>query len=115
MARHCFPHRRNCLRKLCYSFEFPKFLRACVIRVVDILPPSRRVFTDRLHSALGCRIDRDFSPRRWNSKIVDSIEVGFRETPTHGLVAKPSLRITKTTYADVLQALDCRHGYRNGI
>src|SRR6185369_15693924 len=114
MTRYCFPHLRNRLRKFCNPLEFSQFLCARVTRVIEILPASRRIFTNNLHSSSRCRIDRDVSPRRRNLQLLDSIEISFRETATHGFVTKPSFRTSEATYADVLQTFDICHCW-NGI
>src|SRR6185295_13103587 len=99
MTRYCFPHLRNRLGKLRDPSEFPQFLCARVTCVIEILPASRRIFTDNLHSSSCCRIDRDVSPGRRNFQFLDAIQISFRETATHGFVAKPSFRSSKATYA----------------
>src|SRR6185369_2511627 len=114
MTRYCFPHLGNRLRKLCDPLELPQLLRARVTCVIEILPASRRIFTDHLHSSSRCGIDRDVSPCRRNLQFVDSIQIGFGETTTHGFVTKPSFRTSKPTYADLLQTFDICHCW-NGI
>src|SRR6185436_6738610 len=103
MTRYGFPHLRNRLRKLRDPLEFPQFLRARVTCVIEILPASRRIFTDSLHSSGRCGIDRDVSPRRRNLQFLDSIEISFCKTATHRFIAKTAFRSSKATYADVLQ------------
>src|SRR6185295_16765836 len=109
MTRYCFPHVGDRLRKLCDSLEFPQFLRARVTCVIEILPASRRIFADSLHSPSRCGVDRDISPRRRNLQSLDSIQISFRETAAHWFVAKPSFRTSKATNADVLQTFDICH------
>src|SRR6185369_2324753 len=109
MTRYCFPQLGNGLRKLCDPLEFSQFLCARVTCVIEILPASRRIFTDNLHSSSRCRIDRDVSPRGWNLQLLDSIEISFCKTTADRLVAKPSFRIAEATYADVLQPFDICH------
>jgi hypothetical protein len=109
MTRYGFPHLRNRLRKLRDALKFPQFLCARVTGVIEILPASRRIFADNLHSSSRCRIDRDISPGRRNLQLVDPIEIGFRETATHRFVAKTSFRTSKATYANVLQTFDICH------
>src|ERR1700752_4975634 len=115
MTRYSFPHGRNSLRKLRDSLEFSQFLCARVVCVVEILPASRRILTDNLPSSLGCGIDRNLSPCRRNLKIVNPIQISFRETAAHGFIAKSSFRIAEATDADVLQTFDVCHWYRNGF
>src|ERR1044072_1334288 len=109
MTRYCFPHLRDCLRKLSDSFEFPHFLCVRVIRVIEILPTPGCIFTDSLHSSSGSRIDRDVSPRRRNLEILNAIQISFRKPAADWLIAKSSLWISKATYADVLQTFDLCH------
>src|SRR6185369_5837365 len=109
MTRHCFPHLGDRLRKLCDSFEFPQLLCARVTRVIEILPSSRSIFTDSLHSSVRRRIDRHVSPGRRNFEIVDPMKISFRETATHGLKSKSSFRSSEPAYADVLQTFNLCH------
>src|SRR5215213_821215 len=106
-------HLRNRFRELRDSSKLTKLLHACVALVIEILPASRSVFSDRLHSSIRGRIDEHVSPRRRNFQIVNPVEIGFRKTTADRLVAEAAFGSAESTYADVLKTFEFCHG--NGI
>src|SRR6185369_1530369 len=102
-------HLRNRFRKFRDSSKFTKLLRACVALVIEILPASRSVFSDRLYSSIRRRIDEHIRPRRRNFQIVNPVEIGFGQTTADRLVAKAAFGSAESTYADVLQTLEFCH------
>src|SRR5215217_671603 len=121
MARHGYAHFRNRLRKLCYSSKFAKLLRACVILVIEVLPASRGIFSDRLQPSIRSGIDERVSPGGRNFQLLNPVEVGFSQPAACRFVAKSSFRSAESTYADVLQTFEICHWsrrdflIRNGI
>src|SRR5215217_6635532 len=103
-------HLRNRVREFGDSSKLLQLLHACVALVIEILPASCRVFSDRLHSSSRCRVDEHVSPRRRNFQIVNPVEVGFCQTTALRLVTKTAFRSAESTYADVLQTFDLCHG-----
>src|SRR5215217_4713040 len=112
MTRDGNAHLRNRFRKFRDSSKFTKLLRACVTLVIEILPASRSVFSDRLHSSIRGRVDEHVSPRRRNFQIVNPVEIGFRQTTTDRRVAKAAFGSAEPTYADVLQTFEFSHWNR---
>src|SRR6185295_1817522 len=104
------PHLRNRFRELCDSLKFSQLLRARVALVIEILPANRRVFSNRLHSSIRCRVDEHLSPGRRNFQVVDPVEIGFGETAALWFIAKAAFGRAESTYADVLQTFDFCHG-----
>src|SRR6185369_175397 len=113
MTRDGGAHLRNRFRELRDSSKFTKLLRVCVALVIEILPASCSVFSDRLHSSIRGRIDEHLRPRRRNFQIVNSVEIGFRQTTVAWLVVKAAFGSAESTYADVLQTFEFCHWNRN--
>src|ERR1044072_2144765 len=109
MARDGRAHLRNRFRKLRDPSKFTKLLHSCVALVIEILPASGSVLSDRLHSSIRGRIDKHICPRRRNFQIVDSVEVGLRQTATDGLIAKAAFGSAESTYTDILQTFEFCH------
>src|SRR6185369_1667345 len=112
MARDGSAHLRNRFRKFRDSSKFTNLLRACVALVIKILPASRSVFSDRLHSSIRSRIDEHVRPRRRNFQIVNSVDVGFRQTTADRFVAKAAFGSAESAYTDVLQTFEFCHWNR---
>src|SRR6185369_8560891 len=110
MTRHGSAHRWYRFCKFCNAAKLTKLLRACVALVIEVLPATRVVFTDRLHPSIRGGIDEHLRPRGWNFQIVNSVEISFRETAVLRLVTKAAFGSAESTYADVLQTLDVCHG-----
>src|SRR6185503_4122548 len=112
MSRDGGAHLRNCFRKLRDPSKFTKLLRAGVALVIEILPASRSVFSNRLHLSIRGWIDEHIRPRRRNFQIINPVEVGLRQTTANRLVAKAAFGSAESTYADVLQTFDFCHWNR---
>src|SRR6185369_8520176 len=106
MPRDSRTHFRNRFRELCDSSKFSQLLRARVALVIEILPATSRVFSNRLHSSVRRRIDEHVSPCRRNFQVVDPVEIGFSKAAALRFVAKDSFGRAESTYADVLQTCD---------
>src|SRR6185369_15146208 len=100
---------RQRLRKLRQPFELSRFLKPRVIRVIEVLPTTRRVFPDRLQTAFCRRIYEDIGPRRRNAQRLNAIEICFRQTTTHGSIPKPTLRSTEPLNSVLLESFEVRH------
>src|ERR1043166_9855665 len=113
MTRDGRAHLRDRLGKLCESPELAQLAHSRVAFVVQVLPTSRSVFSDRLQFS-GCRrIDEDISPGRWNLQVVDPFQVFVCHASVLRFVAKAAFRSAEPAYADVLQTFEV--GHRNEI
>src|ERR1700741_632526 len=95
------------------SLKLAQLLLAPVAFVIEILPTSGSVFTDRLQSSVRRRVDEDVRPGRWNLQAVDAFQIFVCQTSAGWLVAETALRSAEPVDADVLETLEISH--RNEI
>jgi hypothetical protein len=112
MTRDGGAHLRNRFRKFRDSSKFTKLLRACVALVIEILPASRSVFSDRLHSSIRGRIDEHVRPRGGIFRSLILSTSAFVRRPLLAC-SEAAFGSAESTYADVLQTFEFCHWNRN--
>src|SRR5690349_18943944 len=106
-------HLRDRLREFCESPELAQLLRSRVAFVVQVLPTSCGVFSDRLQFSVYRRVDEDLRPCRWNLQVIDSFQILVCQASALRFVAKAAFGSAEPAYADVLQTFEV--GHRNEI
>src|SRR3569832_1907909 len=110
MTRHGGAHLRYNSGEFGNAAKLTQLLHARVILVIEILPASRVVFTDRLYTSIRGRVDVYVRPRGRNIQIVNPLEISFREPAVLRLVTIATKKRTKTTKTKKQQTFDVCHG-----